>query len=255
MALRLTIITNWQIAIITDPQQFDIKDLSTSRPGLLNAGLEDDHAATKCTCHGEENTPLLGNTTQRQAGCYAKVKLKFQSRHCCLWSSKAALLVLVWNLSIYFGLLCFFDPSLYTSIFIQLGSSSFIFTGLSYSSSAFLLVFYPLAGCLADIRWGRHTTVVNSLYFSFWSLVSILVVGGLAIIAFIPIIVYNPYTLSKVQTITIIVLCIVFGLVIFFGAILLLCSLVAFSANVIQFGIDQLHDAPTDDSVLLVCVD
>ena len=233
------------MAIITDSQQFVIKDLSTSRPGLLSAGLEDSHAATSCTCHGEDNTPLLGNTTQLQ-GCYAKVKLKFRSRHCCLWSSKAALLVLVWNLIISFGLVCFFDPSLYTNIFIQLGAGSltyFLITGLSYGSSAFLLVFYPLAGCLADIRWGRHTTVVNSLCLSLWSPVSMLVVGGLAIIALIPIIVY-PYQVinGKVQTITVIVVCIVFGLALFFGAILLLCSLVAFSANVIQFGMDQLHD-------------
>ena len=74
-----------------------------------------------------------------------------------------------------------------------------------------------------------------------------------AVIALIPIIVHPPdSTLSKVQTITVIVLCTVFGLAIFFGAIVLLCSLVAFSANVIQFGMDQLHDAPSDDSVLYI---
>ena len=33
---------------------------------------------------------------------------------------------------------------------------------------------------------------------------------------------------------------------------LLISSFVAFSANVIQFGLDQLHDAPTDDSVLYI---
>ena len=31
-----------------------------------------------------------------------------------------------------------------------------------------------------------------------------------------------------------------------------MCSLIAFSANVIQYGIDQLRDAPTDNSVLYI---
>lgn len=40
-----------------------------------------------------------------------------------------------------------------------------------YSLLAFLFLFYPLAGCLADIRWGRHKTVINSLCIIWWSLV------------------------------------------------------------------------------------
>ena len=40
---------------------------------------------------------------------------------------------------------------------------------IMYGATTFLFLFYPLAGCLADIRWGRHKTVVNSLCFTFWS--------------------------------------------------------------------------------------
>ena len=43
-----------------------------------------------------------------------------------------------------------------------------------------------------------------------------------------------------------------FRLPIFIAVLLLLCGIVSFSANVIQFDIDQLHDAPTDDSVLYI---
>ena len=56
----------------------------------------------------------------------------------------------------------------------------------------------------------------------------------------------------NLQIIIITVICVLFGIPLFFGVILILCSLVTFSANVIQYGMDQLHDAPTDDSVLYI---
>ena len=52
--------------------------------------------------------------------------------------------------------------------------------------------------------------------------------------------------------ITTIVLCLVFGLPILSGIMLILCSLIAFNANVIQYGMDHLCDAPTDKFVLCI---
>ena len=43
-----------------------------------------------------------------------------------------------------------------------------------------------------------------------------------------------------------------FGLPIFIALLLTLCGLVSFNANVIQYWMDQLHDAPTEDSILYV---
>ena len=78
--------------------------------------------------------------------------------------------------------------------------------------------------------------------------------GGLIVIGHIPVMVNGawPSFLGKLQTTASVVLFVVFGLLIVFGVILLFCSLVAFNANVIQYGMDQLHDAPTDDSVLYI---
>ena len=121
---------------------------------------------------------------------------------------------------------------------------------VSYGASAVLLLFYPLAGCLADIQWGRHKTVINSLCFILWSPILIIVLGCLAVIGSIPIMIFAADSLSTIQIITLVVLGLVFGLAAFFGPLLLLCSLVAFSANVIQYGMDQLHDTPSEDSVL-----
>ena len=147
-----------------------------------------------------------------------------------------------------FGLLMFTNPSYYEII---LGGDALTMS-IIYATTTFLLLFYPLAGCLADIRWGRHKTVVNSLYFTFWSSLLIITIGGLGTICFIPMMVLTPEELNTIQIATTVVVCTLFGLPIFFGAILLLCSLVAFSANVIQYGMDQLHDAPADDSVLYI---
>ena len=48
-------------------------------------------------------------------------------------------------------------------------------------------LFYPLAGCLADIRWGRHKTVINSLYTILWSLVLAIILAGVVSLSFIPV--------------------------------------------------------------------
>ena len=42
------------------------------------------------------------------------------------------------------------------------------------------------------------------------------------------------------------------GIPFFLGIVVNIGGFVAFSANVIQFGLDQLHDASTDDSVLYI---
>ena len=45
---------------------------------------------------------------------------------------------------------------------------------------------------------------------------------------------------------------IVFGIPTLIAFLLIPCGLICFSANVIQYGIDQLHDAPMDDSILYI---
>ena len=100
------------MAIIQDTQQFDIEHLSTDfgpRQKSKNVRQNEHRAATR---YNKENIPLLGS---KQHGCYARVRSKFRSHHCCLCSSKAALLVLDWNLIVSFCLVSFLDPNLYTS--------------------------------------------------------------------------------------------------------------------------------------------
>ena len=108
----------------------------------------------------------------------------------------------------------------------------------NYGASALLFLFYPLAGYLADVRWGRHKTVVNGLSFILCGMLMVIFLAGLATIASIPILIQDPgySSLSTIQEVATIVLCVVFGLPVLFALMLTLCSLVAFNANVIQFG-------------------
>ena len=215
--------------------------------------------------NGGENTPLTSNLYEEEtdtplfgSGCYMKVKSKFRSRHSCLCSSKAALIILLWNLIITLGLVSLLDPTIYTSMYVDNiysdSTKSLIVIGTLYGFNAFLFLFYPLAGYLADIRWGRHKTVINSLCFIMWTLILLIVLGGLTVIGHIPVMDSWPSSLNTLQTTAAasVVLFVVLGLPAIFGVILLLCSLVAIRANVIQYGMDQLHDAPTDDSVLYI---
>ena len=213
---------------------------------------------------GAENIPLISNLYKEEtdtplpgSGCCMKVKSKFRSRPFCLCLSKAALIILVWNSIIAFGLISLMDPSIYTGNFVAVSMYSvdilsLIIRSTIYGFNAFIFLFYPLAGYLADIRWGRHKTVVNSLCFIMWTLILMIMLFGLTIIGIIPVIGTWPSSLNALQTTASVVLFVVFGLPFVFGVILLFCSLVAFNANVIQYGMDQLHDASTDDSTLYI---
>ena len=217
---------------------------------------EDNSQATsdsRGTC-SSGNSPLLG---ERSQGCCRKVKRKFVGHHCCLSSSKAAELSIIWNLIISFGLMSFLDPSFYTNLLAGNDSGTIISSvGIAYGASALLYLFYPLAGYLADVRWGRHKTIVNSLCFILYGILMMICLVGLGAIASIPILIQDPdfSSLNTAQIIAMIVVCAVLGLPVLFGLMLTVCSLIAFNANVIQFGTDQLHihDASTDEYVLYI---
>ena len=107
----------------------------------------------------------------------------------------------------------------------------------------FSLCFYPLAGFLADNKFGRYKTVLRSLVlFTVILSISFLILAGLMLPSFFVKKVVNlqeiiPYCL-------IITACIAY--------IFLLSSFVGIRANIIQFGMDQLHDSPQDHQSLYI---
>ena len=79
-------------------------------------------------------------------------------------------------------------------------------------------------------------------------------------VSFLPKIVTSSSWTSQ-NTVSAVLLSAIIGPAIIAGAVLFLCSYIVFSANVIQFGVDQLIDSPSDDSetfihlyVLITCI-
>jgi peptide/histidine transporter 3/4 len=120
--------------------------------------------------------------------------------------------------------------------------------GTLYVFFAILQIFYPLAGYLADVKYGRKKCVVSSLWISLATIIPLGLVGFVAVgLLFLPY--YNnqewPYVVMSVIVILLVIPTIIVT-VIFFS------SIVAFNANVIQFGLDQLHDAQTEHLILFI---
>ena len=154
-------------------------------------------------------------------------------------SSKAALLILLWSfvLGLWNGVAL--NPDLYLRNFII----SYALCG--YFLVAFICCFFPLAGFLADIKYGRYKTVEWSLYLLLISIPLTCVFSGLISILF----------LTSLRNFNLVFYLIygfvvtIFGIVVFSVGYV---GLVGFSANVIQFGMDQLHDSPGEDRTLFI---
>ena len=112
---------------------------------------------------------------------------------------------------------------------------------------AVLYLFYPVAGLLADVRYGRRRCVIGSL----WSYV----IGCFSLPLIIALYFSHSYIPLDTQrwSYAILALILVFiGVPVLVSMFVVISSVVAFNANVIQFGLDQLHDSPTEYLVLYI---
>ena len=119
----------------------------------------------------EEQRRLL-NTNNRRQGA------GFCLKRSCI-KSKPALLILCWEMFINLGYGYVVElGSLAATGFLYLSaeyefynrqSQLQIFAPSFFALLAILYLFYPLAGCLADVRCGRYKTILYSLWFMTWS--------------------------------------------------------------------------------------
>ena len=191
-----------------------------------------------------EQSPLLG-----QAGPSTAKKKKYQplkncygKRQVCV-KSKAALMVLIWNFCIALLLTSWLDPIYYTTIVTLnfkylLGLMVLIFC--CFSATVYL--FYPLAGYLADVKYGRYRVITCSLCFIPLILPSLGIFLAVFWLWWVP---KEGFLLSEALFWAMVAV----GLLV--SAAVLTCH-TAYSANVIQFGMDQLYELPTEDSILFI---
>ena len=112
-----------------------------------------------------------------------------------------------------------------------------------YAANAVIYCMYPLAGFLADIRIGQFITIYEATKF----LVLLIILEGIIVLA--------SYLIKKLAHASLpLQYYYITTAVIFLILFLIVIALALFNANIIQFGVDQLHDSPADHQSL-VCVD
>ena len=209
-----------------------------------------------CVHYGSEERSC-SQSLEQVAGEVSSTHLK-QSCCSCLRSSnqlpiclktKSTILILFW--SFLTGILHWIcsDPYSVIARFVKHDIDlDILIIGSVFLFYAILQLFYPLAGLLADIRYGRYRCVVGSLWcFTGGSLVLIVVGFTLG---------YSPsYLKLDDHTWSYAVLAVmlaIFGIPAIVGGVFYISSIVAFNANVIQLGLDQLRDSPTEYLVLYI---
>lgn len=166
---------------------------------------------------------------------YSEKRIELRNCNTFCVQNKSALLILMWNFLFSLVLGAVLTPRIYLSLFTDRN-----FVGVTcgaYGSTAILFLLFPFAGYLADVKFGRYKVVSTTLWL-IWSCLMIFVpLVGLSII------IYHFLHTNLVW------IPISIGILV---AVPLLIGFIGFNANVIQFGMDQLHDAPSDHSSLFI---
>ena len=153
--------------------------------------------------------------------------------------SKSAVFIF-WNMGISLQFFSYPYIAAYNDYFIAFGVYSI------------LLLFSPIAVYLADTRFGRQKTVMNSLYFIFWSVLMFAVFNCLVAIGYSPVL-NDPYhELNYRNTIASVIAGVAFIPPCFLALMLILVSLIAYNANLIQLGWDQLRNLPKENATLFI---
>ena len=152
-------------------------------------------------------------------------------------TSKSGLISLLWSFAVgtIYGIA--YEPRNFMFMFIYL----IIVMPVAFGCSAIILCFYPLAGFLADNKIGRYKTIIRSLQILF----GCFIFGIITIIPSLYLKLFGGGAASFAGFVGVIA----FPFLIFLP---MTTGFVGFNANLIQFGMDQLHDSPMDHQNLFI---
>ena len=149
--------------------------------------------------------------------------------YCCI-RSKAARLILLWNFAVLLAYEMFYDINIF-AFFI---SSTVLFYVPPFTLVA---VLSPVAGLLTDIRFSRAKVVICNSYIIIVKIIILFIVTAF-LFTFLN---YYPHDIHvRIEIV---------GYSILF---IMVTVYVVFIINAIQFGMDQLHDSTTEDSILYI---
>ena len=173
------------------------------------------------------NTPLLPVTRTSAR----KPKCSFFKATCCI-RSKAARYVLLWNFAVLLAYRGFYN----IDAIMQVNHSPLAPVAVSIGITSVAAI-SPVAGLLTDIKFSRYRAVLHSSYLIAVKLLVAIPIMTLILVALLT---------ENTALLIILLLSSLAGLAVF------VTVYVVFIINAFQFGMDQLHDAPTDDSILFI---
>ena len=200
--------------------------------------------------HGNEPTetiPLIGRNRSQStvANLSKRLRNRYWTTRKCI-TSKAGLLILFWTFAVVLSYSVVLSADTYlelTEYFLDsigdVHDPKFVvhLSLLPYGFISILECFYPLAGFLADTKFGRHKTITFSSYILLLPIFLVSFAMGLIMLA----INFRCLVLFSVGIGSLCILSITSSI-----------GIVGFNANIIQFGMDQLHDSPAEDQSLLI---
>ena len=153
---------------------------------------------------------------------------------CCL-KSKPALLILFWNI----GALILYSIAIDASSIFEVARSTLapILLDIIFSFSIFLS---PLAGFLADVKFGRYKTISCSSFVIIFELLCLPVMMIACTV--------TNHRFHLLPKVAVAFICLFFLIYLVVGIV----SIITFMANGIHLGLDQLHDASSSDLVLFI---
>ena len=185
----------------------------------------------------DENSPLFqvaATSVRKSAHAYNFFKIG------CI-ESKSAIVVLFWTFLALAGYNILNPMNSWMLYNVPLRISNYKIILILVCAIIFFSIMFisPMAGLLADIKFGRYKTLKCSSYItvvaaSFLSIFCIVLISVASIVA--------PYHIPRYSFQVI-------GLV---SAGVLMTSSIVLTTNAINFGMDQLHDSSTQDSILFV---
>ena len=153
-------------------------------------------------------------------------------------TSKAVLLILIW---------CFSISLVFNSLIIREIFSDAIavdnkelYNLCVYAVNAVIYFIYPLAGFMADNRIGRFITINEATKF----LVLLIILEGITFL--------TDFLILDLEVSFSVQIIYIFEAVYVLILLLTVVTLALFSANIVQFGVDQLQDSPADHQSLYI---
>ena len=184
--------------------------------------------------HLSTSTISLNISPDNMGSLRCRLERRFNSVHKCV-SSKAALLALFW----------LFIVSMASGLPNTIIDEQFVFytyrdpySIITYCILKTPLCLYPLAGFLADNKFGRYKVIITSLFI----LLTALIVSGALL--------WTSYLLQKYTSLQDFILGV--EILVTLCVVLMIAGVIGFNANALPFGMDQLHDSPGDHQSLFI---